>query len=86
MTQLTKNMKGKLNLLISVLAIFCFISMYMPVIQPRYPAGEYYATEGSYNQEYYFTGDYYYAREYWDMTRYVFADYSILSRVVLSLD
>ena len=81
------SMKRKLYLLCSVLALFCFISMYVPVIQPRYPAGEFYAPEGSYNQEYYYTGDYYYAREYWDMTRFVFAFSSvlgILGRIVFS--
>ena len=78
--------KKHLNLIISILALFCFVSMYMPVIAPRYPAAEYYAPGGNYSAEYYFTGDYYFAREYWSMTRFVFANDSVLFRIVLSLD
>ena len=78
--------KKHLNLIISILALFCFISMYMPIIAPRYPAAEYYAPSASYNAEYVFTGEYYCAQEYWSMTRFVFANNSVLFRVVLSLD
>lgn len=75
-----------LNLIISILALFCFISMYMPIIAPRYPAAQYYAPSGNYNAEYYFTGEYYCARELWSMTRFVFASNSVIFRVILSLD
>lgn len=79
-------MKKQLNLICSILAIFCFISMYMPVIAPRYPASDYFPAAGSsYSDEYYCTGDYYYAREYWDMTRFVFSDRSPVGRVLLSI-
>lgn len=78
--------KKHLNLIISILALFCFVSMYMPIIAPRYPAAQYYAPSGNYNAEYYYTGEYYCAREYWSMTRFVFAGKSVLFRVVLSLD
>ena len=78
--------KKHLNLIISIMALFCFVSMYMPIIAPRYPAAQYYAPTGSYNAEYYFTGDYYCAREFWSMTRFVFAGNSILFRIILSLD
>lgn len=78
--------KKHLNLIISILALFCFISMYMPIIAPRYPAAQYYAPSGNYNAEYYFTGEYYYAREFWSMTRFVFASNSVIFRVILSLD
>ena len=79
-------LKKNLNLIISILALFCFISMYMPIIAPRYPAAQYYAPTGNYSAEYYYTGEYYIAREYWSMTRFVFASNSVLFRVVLSLD
>lgn len=79
-------MKKQINLLCSILAIFCVVSMYMPVVQPRYPAGDYYAPEGSYEGEYIFSGDYYYAREYWDMTRFAFAQSSIALRLLVSID
>ena len=78
-------MKRQINLICSIIALFCFVSMYMPVIAPRYPAGEYYAPEGSYESDYYYTGNYYYAREYWSITRYAFASRSVVGRVALSL-
>ena len=79
-------MKSKLNLICSILAIFCFISMYMPVIAPRFPAGQYYAEEGSFESNYFFTGDYYMAKNYWSLTDYAFAVENRIARVVISLD
>ena len=40
-------MKKRFNLICSVIALFCVISMYMPVIAPRYPADQYYAPPGA---------------------------------------
>lgn len=77
--------KKQIGLICSVIALFCFISIYMPVIAPRFPAVEYYAPSGSYESEYYLSGDYFYAREYWSISRFAFADRSIVIRVVLSL-
>lgn len=71
------------RLLCSVLALFCFISMYMPVIAPRYPVGDYYAPAG--NSDYLYTGDYYLARSYWSITDYAFANFGIIGRVIISL-
>ena len=78
-------MKKRFNLICSVIALFCVISMYMPVIAPRYPADQYYAPPGSYESEYFYTGEYYCAREYWSMTHFVFSDNSVVMRVSLSL-
>ena len=50
-------MKTKFNLICSVLALFCFISMYMPVRAPKYRAGDYYAKSGSYEDSYFFDGE-----------------------------
>ena len=78
-------MKNRFNLICSVVALFCVISMYMPVIAPRYPADQYYAPTNSFMSEYFFTGDYYCAREYWSMTRFVFSNSNVPIRILLSL-
>ena len=78
-------MNKQLNLLCSVIALLCFVSMFMPVIALRYPAGEYYSASGNYESDYYFSGDYYYAREYWSVSQYVFTVGSLLFRVALAL-
>ena len=67
----------------SLLALFCFISMYVPVIAPRYPAVGYYMSNTS---EYNFTGEYYLAKSYWCITDFVFANHGVVGRVILSLD
>jgi len=68
----------------AILALFCFITMYVPVIAPRYPAADYFAPEGDSN--YFYTGDYYLAKSYWSQTDFVFANHGIIGRVLLSLD
>lgn len=73
------------NLICSIIALFCFVSMFMPIIAPRYPAGEYYPSSENYVNMYFYTGDYYYAREYWSISRYVFSSRSIPLRVLLSI-
>lgn len=78
-------MSKRLNLICSILALVCMISMYMPVIAPRYPVGDYYAAAGTYEADYYLAGNYYCAREYWDMTRFAFATGSFIGPIALSL-
>ncbi len=78
-------MNKKLNLVCSILALLCMISMYMPIIAPRYPAGTYYIPEGTYRQDFALINGYYCAREYWDMTRFVFATHSVLWQIALSV-
>ena len=77
-------MKGKINLICSILALFCFVSMFVPVIALRYPASEYYARSGS--SDFFFTGEYYLAKSYWAVTDYVFGAQSVVWRIILSLD
>ena len=79
-------MRSKLNLICAILALFCFVSMYIPVIAPRYSAAEYHAASGSYESEYIFTGDYYLARKHWSITDYAFAGHSQVLRLIVSLD
>ena len=74
----------KIKLLCSILALLCFVSMYMPVIAPRYPVGDYYSAPG--NVEYFFDGSYYLSNSYWNMTDYVFAHFGVIGRIILSLD
>ena len=75
-------MNKTINVICSILALLCFVAMFMPVIAPRYPAGEYRAPTG--NDDFYYEGDYYLARAYWTITDY--ASQSVPMRVVLSLD
>lgn len=79
-------MRSKLNLVCAILALFCFVAMYIPVIAPRYPAADYHAASGSYESEYYFNGEYYLAKKHWSITDYAFAGQSPVSRLVVSLD
>ena len=72
----------QINLICSILALLCFVSMFMPIIAPRYPAGEYYAPAG--NNDYYYTGEYYLAKTHWSVTE--FASQSVVWRILLSLD
>ena len=78
-------MKQKINLLCSILVLFCMISMYIPVVAPRYPASEYHPASGSYESEYFYSGDYYLAKRYWSITDYVFGGGGQVARVVISL-
>lgn len=78
-------MKQKINLLCSVLVLFCLISMYIPVIAPSYPASEYHSASGSYEADYYFNGEAYLAKRFWSITDYVFASGNIVLKVLISL-
>ena len=78
-------MKQRINLLCSLLVLLCLISMYIPVIAPRYPADEYHPANGSYDADYYYNGEAYLAKRFWSITDYVFAGGSQIARVVISL-
>ena len=78
-------MKQMINLLCSLLVLLCLISMYIPVIAPRYPADEYHPANGSYDAEYYYNGEAYLAKRLWSITDYVFGGGSQVARVVISL-
>ena len=77
-------MKNKINIICSVLALFCFVSLFIPVIAPRYPAALYHAQPG--NSDFYLSGDYYLARSYWSITDYVFGAQPQIWKILLSFD
>ena len=78
-------MKQRINLLCSFLVLFCLISMYIPVIAPRYPASEYHPANGTYEAEYFYNGDAYLAKRYWSITDHVFAGGSPIPCVIMAL-
>lgn len=77
-------MKNKINIICSVLALLCFVSLFVPVIAPRYPVALYHAQPG--NSDFYISGDYYLARRYWSITDYVFGGQSQIWKILLSFD
>ena len=78
-------MNQRINIVCSLLVLFCMISMYIPVIAPMYPADEYHSASDSYESEYYYNGDAYLAKRFWSITDYVFGGGSQVARVVISL-
>ena len=77
-------MKRQLNLICSIIALLCFVSMYIPIIAPKYAVADYFAT-GNYTREYLLAGDYFWAREFWTITRFCFSSHSELMRIAISL-
>ena len=77
-------MKNKVNIICSVLALLCFVSLFIPVIAPRYPAAQYHARPG--NNVFFLSADYYLARSYWAVTDYVFGALPQLCRIIISFD
>ena len=77
-------MKNKVNIVCSVLALFCFVSLFIPVIAPQYPASQYHAQPG--NKDFFLSGDFYQARSYWAITDYVFGAQPQIWRIILSFD
>ncbi len=77
-------MKNKVNIICSVLALLCFVSLFIPVIAPRYPAAQYHARPG--NNDFFLSADYYLARSYWAVTDYVFGTLPQLCRIIISFD
>ena len=78
-------MNQRINIVCSLLVLFCMISMYIPVIAPMYPADEYHPASDSYEADYYYNGDAYLAKRFWSITDYVFGGGSQIARVVISL-
>ena len=78
-------MKQRIILLCSLLVLLCLISMYIPVVAPRYPADEYHPANGAYEADYFYNGEAYLAKRFWSITDYVFAGGSQIARVVISL-
>ena len=63
-------MKKTFSLLCGALALLCLVSLFIPLIAPRYPASEYHPGNGDYTKDYFLVGDYYMAREYWSLAKF----------------
>ena len=77
-------MKKYFNLLCGVIALLCFISLYMPLVAPRFPAADYIYTASA-ARDYALSGDYFWAREYWSVSRFLFSTGSPIPKVIISL-
>lgn len=77
-------MKKPFALICGTIALLCLVSMFMPIVAPRYPAAQYHPASDT-SPEYVLSGDYYYAREYWSITRFMLASHSPLLQIVLSV-
>lgn len=63
-------MKKTMSLLCGALALLCLVSLFIPLIAPKYPASEYHPGNGDYTKDYFLVGDYYMAREYWSLAKF----------------
>lgn len=63
-------MKRTMNLLCGALALLCLVSLFIPIVAPRYSASEYHPGSDSYTKDYFLVGDYYIAREYWSLAKF----------------
>lgn len=63
-------MKKTMNLLCGALALLCLVSLFIPIVAPKYPASEYHPGSGDYTKDYFLVGDYYMAREYWSLAKF----------------
>ena len=75
-------MKKTMSLLCGALALLCLVSLFIPLIAPRYPASEYHPGNGDYTKDYFLVGDYYMAREYWSLAKFAL---SCGHRIALSI-
>lgn len=63
-------MKKTFSLLCGALALLCLVSLFIPIVAPKYPASEYHPGNGDYTKDYFLVGDYYIAREYWSLAKF----------------
>ena len=63
-------MNRTMNLLCGALALLCLVSLFIPIVAPRYPASEYHPGSDNYTKDYILVGDYYIARECWSLTEF----------------
>ena len=77
-------MKKYFNLLCGIVALLCFITLYMPVIVPRYPAADY-VYNATAARDYVLTGDYYWARQFWSVSKFLFSTGNPIPRIVISV-
>lgn len=78
-------MKKTFAMLCGTIALFCLVSMFIPIIAPKFPASAYHPGTEGYTREYFMDGDFYVAREYWSITRFTLASGDNLKRIALSV-
>ena len=79
-------MKKTLTILCGALALVCLVSLFIPIVAPRYPVSEYHPGSGDYTKDYFLTGDYYCARAYWSLAKFALASgYRIALSVAAAL-
>ena len=75
-------MKNSFTILCGALALLCLLSLFIPIVAPKYPTSEYHPGSGDYTKDYFLMGDYYYARQYWSVARFAL---SCGHRIALSI-
>ena len=78
-------MKKPFAMLCGTVALFCLVSMFIPIIAPRFPTSTYHPGSEGYTREYFLDGDYYVAREYWSVARFALASGDNVKRIALSV-
>lgn len=79
-------MKKTMSLLCGALALLCLVSLFIPIVAPKYPASEYHPGNGDYTKDYFLVGDYYMAREYWSLAKFALScGYRILLSIAAAL-
>lgn len=79
-------MKKTFSLLCGALALLCLVSLFIPLIAPKYPASEYHPGNGDYTKDYFLVGDYYMAREYWSLAKFALSSgYKLVLSVACAL-
>ena len=63
-------MKKSFTMLCGALALVCLVSLFIPVIAPRYSANQYQPGSDGYTKDYILVGDYYCAKEYWSVAKF----------------
>ena len=67
-------MKRTFSMLCGAIALLCLISMFMPIVAPKYSAQYYQPGSDGYARDYMLIGDYYCAREYWSLARFAMSN------------
>ena len=79
-------MKKPFPMLCGAAALLCLLSMFIPIVAPRFSAALYHPGSESYTRDYILIGDYYCAREYWSITRFALSSgHRIMLSVALGL-
>ena len=76
-------MKKPFTLLCGTIALICLVSMFMPIVAPRYSA-QFYHPSGDYTRDYFFDEDYYCAREYWSISKFALSNSGHMQHITLS--